>query len=260
MHPGLGSRLGDAHYEMEGGCREHGELAGQHGVERTRFRDIDLQRLDGVPAFESIELRLRASDQGCLAVARFGQHVGDCRTDLACAYNNDLFHDHVTLDSSFVAGSMSAPRRKAVSILPKRRPISTALCLPCRATKRAPRLPSWPASSAFPGSQCKPHRALGTAWSDRGLQRQAVAGLRREPRLRPHLHHCFFQGNGGGIGSSKVHPERCTLHSVSKKFDMIVLVEAQLVRYIDAFIDCIGVLEGIECALSSIILSMRIDH
>ena len=41
---------------------------------------------------------------------------------------------------------------------------------------------------------------------------------------------------------------------------MIVLVEAQLVRYIDAFIDCIGVLEGIECALSSIILSMRIDH
>lgn len=55
-------------------------------------------------------------------------------------------------------------------------------------------------------------------------------------------------------------PEVRTLHSVSGSFDMIVIVEAPSVADLDALIDRVGALEGVERTLSSIILSTRIDR
>lgn len=55
-------------------------------------------------------------------------------------------------------------------------------------------------------------------------------------------------------------PEVRTLHSVSGNFDMIIIVEAPSVRDLDALIDRIGALEGVERTLSSIILSTQIDR
>ncbi|RUM97682.1 Lrp/AsnC family transcriptional regulator [Pseudaminobacter arsenicus] len=55
-------------------------------------------------------------------------------------------------------------------------------------------------------------------------------------------------------------PEVRTLHSISGSFDMIIIVEAPSVRDLDALIDRIGALEGVERTLSSIILSTKIDR
>ena len=51
-----------------------------------------------------------------------------------------------------------------------------------------------------------------------------------------------------------------TLHSVSGNFDMIVIVEALSIRDLDAVLDRIGALDGVERTMSSIILSTRIDR
>lgn len=51
-----------------------------------------------------------------------------------------------------------------------------------------------------------------------------------------------------------------TVHSVSGSFDIIVIVEAPSVSELDAVIDSIGALDGVERTLSSIILSTRIDR
>ncbi|MCD7058727.1 Lrp/AsnC family transcriptional regulator [Pelagibacterium xiamenense] len=51
-----------------------------------------------------------------------------------------------------------------------------------------------------------------------------------------------------------------TVHSVSGSFDMIVIVEAPSVAELDAVIDEIGALEGVERTMSSIVLSTRIDR
>jgi len=51
-----------------------------------------------------------------------------------------------------------------------------------------------------------------------------------------------------------------TVHSVSGSFDMIVIVEAPAVAGLDAVIDTIGALEGVERTMSSIVLSTRIDR
>jgi DNA-binding Lrp family transcriptional regulator len=51
-----------------------------------------------------------------------------------------------------------------------------------------------------------------------------------------------------------------TLHSVSGSFDMIVIVESPSIGDLDALIDRIGAMEGVERTLSSIILSTRIDR
>lgn len=50
------------------------------------------------------------------------------------------------------------------------------------------------------------------------------------------------------------------LHSVSGHFDMIVGVEAASIQELDAVLDQIGALEGVERTMSSIILSTRIDR
>jgi DNA-binding Lrp family transcriptional regulator len=55
-------------------------------------------------------------------------------------------------------------------------------------------------------------------------------------------------------------PEVRTLHSVSGPFDMIALIAAPSVAELDALVDRIGHLEGVERTLSSIILSTRIDR
>lgn len=51
-----------------------------------------------------------------------------------------------------------------------------------------------------------------------------------------------------------------TVHSVSGSFDMIVMLAAPSVAQLDAVIDEIGALEGVERTMSSIILSTRIER
>lgn len=51
-----------------------------------------------------------------------------------------------------------------------------------------------------------------------------------------------------------------TVHSVSGSYDMIVVVEAPSVAELDAVIDRIGALEGVERTMSSIILSTRVER
>lgn len=55
-------------------------------------------------------------------------------------------------------------------------------------------------------------------------------------------------------------PQVRTLHSVSGNFDMIIVVEARSVSELDALVDRIGALDGVERTLSSIILSTRIER
>jgi DNA-binding Lrp family transcriptional regulator len=50
------------------------------------------------------------------------------------------------------------------------------------------------------------------------------------------------------------------LHSVSGAFDMIAIVVAPSIQVLDKQIDQIGILEGIERTMSSIILSTRINR
>lgn len=51
-----------------------------------------------------------------------------------------------------------------------------------------------------------------------------------------------------------------SLHSVSGSFDMIVTVESASISDLDALLDRIGAMDGVERTLSSIILSTRIDR
>ena len=51
-----------------------------------------------------------------------------------------------------------------------------------------------------------------------------------------------------------------TVHSVSGNFDMIVIVDAPSIRDLDALLDKIGAMDGVERTSSSIILSTRIDR
>jgi len=62
------------------------------------------------------------------------------------------------------------------------------------------------------------------------------------------------------VRSLKALPAVRTLHSVSGSFDMIVIVESPSIGDLDALIDRIGAMEGVERTLSSIILSTRIDR
>jgi len=55
-------------------------------------------------------------------------------------------------------------------------------------------------------------------------------------------------------------PEVRTLLSVNGSFDMIAIVVAPSVQELDRLIDRIGVLDGVERTVSSIILSTRIDR
>ncbi len=50
------------------------------------------------------------------------------------------------------------------------------------------------------------------------------------------------------------------LHSISGSFDMIVVVESPSISDLDALLDDIGAMDGVERTLSSIILSTRIER
>lgn len=55
-------------------------------------------------------------------------------------------------------------------------------------------------------------------------------------------------------------PELRTLHSVSGPFDLIAIVAATSIGELDALIDRIGQLDGVERTTSAIVLSTRIDR
>lgn len=55
-------------------------------------------------------------------------------------------------------------------------------------------------------------------------------------------------------------PELRTLHSVSGPFDLIAIVAAASIGELDALIDRIGALDGVERTTSAIVLSTRIDR
>ncbi|MGE5116667.1 MAG: Lrp/AsnC family transcriptional regulator [Betaproteobacteria bacterium] len=55
-------------------------------------------------------------------------------------------------------------------------------------------------------------------------------------------------------------PEVRTLHSVSGPFDLIAIVAAQSIGELDALIDLIGALDGVERTTSAIVLSTRIQR
>jgi DNA-binding Lrp family transcriptional regulator len=55
-------------------------------------------------------------------------------------------------------------------------------------------------------------------------------------------------------------PEIRTVHSVSGPFDLLAVVAAQSIGELDAVIDRIGLLDGVERTTSAIVLSTRIDR
>lgn len=55
-------------------------------------------------------------------------------------------------------------------------------------------------------------------------------------------------------------PEVRTLHSVSGPFDLLAIVTADSIGELDAVIDRIGLLDGVERTTSAIVLSTRIER
>ena len=55
-------------------------------------------------------------------------------------------------------------------------------------------------------------------------------------------------------------PEVRVLHSVSGPFDLIAIVAAHSIGELDALIDRIGALDGVERTTSAIVLSTRIER
>lgn len=55
-------------------------------------------------------------------------------------------------------------------------------------------------------------------------------------------------------------PEVRTLHSVSGPFDLLAIVSAASIGELDAVIDRIGLLDGVERTTSAIVLSTRIER
>lgn len=55
-------------------------------------------------------------------------------------------------------------------------------------------------------------------------------------------------------------PEVRTLHSVSGPFDLLAIVAAESIGELDAVIDRIGLLDGVERTTSAIVLSTRIER
>ncbi|TKB12765.1 MAG: Lrp/AsnC family transcriptional regulator [Mesorhizobium sp.] len=62
------------------------------------------------------------------------------------------------------------------------------------------------------------------------------------------------------VRSLEAMPPVRTAHSVSGNFDMIVIVDAPSIRDLDALLDRIGAMDGVERTSSSIILSTRVDR
>jgi DNA-binding Lrp family transcriptional regulator len=68
------------------------------------------------------------------------------------------------------------------------------------------------------------------------------------------------KASGGVVSALQRMPELRALHSVAGVFDLLAVVEAQDVPSLDAAIDKIGALEGVERTQSSIILSTKFER
>jgi DNA-binding Lrp family transcriptional regulator len=55
-------------------------------------------------------------------------------------------------------------------------------------------------------------------------------------------------------------PEVRAIYSVSGSFDLIVVTAATSVVEMDALIDCVGALDGVERTTSAVILSTRLNR
>jgi DNA-binding Lrp family transcriptional regulator len=88
-----------------------------------------------------------------------------------------------------------------------------------------------------------------------------LAGAVESALVRAHITvACHPKASGGVEAALRRIPEVRQLHSVSGPFDMIAVVAAPSIAELDALIDRIGALEGVERTTSSIILSTRIDR
>jgi len=68
------------------------------------------------------------------------------------------------------------------------------------------------------------------------------------------------KASGGVVSALQRMPELRALHSVAGVFDLLAVVEAEDVPSLDAAIDKIGALEGVERTQSSIILSTKFER
>src|SRR5687768_11039389 len=68
------------------------------------------------------------------------------------------------------------------------------------------------------------------------------------------------KASGGVVSALQRMPELRALHSVAGVFDLLAVVEAQDVPSLDAAIDRIGAVEGVERTQSSIILSTKFER
>ena len=68
------------------------------------------------------------------------------------------------------------------------------------------------------------------------------------------------KASGGVVAALQRMPELRALHSVAGVFDLLAVVEAQDVPSLDAAIDKIGALDGVERTQSSIILSTKFER
>ena len=66
--------------------------------------------------------------------------------------------------------------------------------------------------------------------------------------------------SGGVVSALQRMPDMRALHSVAGVFDLLAVVEAEDVPSLDAAIDKIGALEGVERTQSSIILSTKFER
>ncbi len=88
-----------------------------------------------------------------------------------------------------------------------------------------------------------------------------VAGALENALVRAHITiACHPKASAGVESALRRIPEVRQLHSVSGPFDMIAMVAAPSIAELDALIDRIGALEGVERTTSSILLSTRIDR
>ncbi|WP_181706235.1 Lrp/AsnC family transcriptional regulator [Chthonobacter rhizosphaerae] len=88
-----------------------------------------------------------------------------------------------------------------------------------------------------------------------------LAGEVESRSVRAHITiACHPKASAGVEAALRRLPEVRQLHSVSGPFDMIAVVSAPSVSELDAIIDRIGALEGVDRTTSSILLSTRIDR
>jgi DNA-binding Lrp family transcriptional regulator len=101
---------------------------------------------------------------------------------------------------------------------------------------------------------------------ERLLRRQAIVGFTvvvpdevEAALVRAHVLITLAPKRAAAIESAlRRIPELRTLHSVSGPFDLIAIVAATSIGELDALIDRIGALDGVERTTSAIVLSTRI--